>query len=47
MRKMILAAALTTAMAGGARAERVEVNMWHAMGGALGQVVDKFTADFN
>lgn len=47
MRKMVLAAAMSAVMAGAAHAQPVEVNWWHAMGGALGKVVDKFAADFN
>ena len=47
MRKIVLAAALAVAAAGTANAEPVQVNWWHAMGGALGKVVDKFAADFN
>ncbi len=43
----IAAAALTTFSVGSAHAEPVEVNFWHAMGGALGETVDKFAADFN
>ncbi len=47
MRKIVLATALSVIVAGAAHAEPVQVNWWHAMGGALGKVVDKFAADFN
>ena len=47
MRKLLMAAAITAVSVTAARAEPVQVNWWHAMGGALGKVVDKFAADFN
>ena len=47
MRRLLLAAALAAITSTAARAEPVEINWWHAMGGALGKVVDKFADDFN
>ena len=47
MRKMMIAAAAMALVSSAAQAQPVEVNWWHAMGGALGKVVDKFAADFN
>ena len=47
MRRLILAAALAAITSTASRAELVEINWWHAMGGALGKVVDKFADDFN
>lgn len=42
------AAAFCAAAAGSAfAADKVEVNFWHAMGGQLGEIVDKFATDFN
>ena len=46
-RTLIAAAALGAASFASAQAEPVEVNFWHAMGGALGETVDKMAADFN
>lgn len=47
MRKYLLAAAFAVSISSGAIAKPVEINWWHAMGGDLGKVVDKFAADFN
>ena len=47
MRRLLLAAALAAITSTATRAEPVEINWWHAMGGALGKVVDKFADDFN
>ncbi|MEO1291865.1 MAG: sn-glycerol-3-phosphate ABC transporter substrate-binding protein UgpB [Pseudomonadota bacterium] len=44
---LIAAAVLTAVSVGAAKAEPVEVNFWHAMGGALGERVDAMTAEFN
>jgi len=51
LRALLAAAALGLASLSAttqpAEAEPVEINFWHAMGGQLGQMVDKFAADFN
>ena len=47
MRKTFLAAAMAALGAHAAQAEPTQVEWWHAMGGALGEEVDKFAADFN
>ena len=46
-RTLLAAAAMGVASFTSAQAEPVEVNFWHAMGGALGETVDKMAADFN
>ena len=46
MKRLVLASALSLAFAGQAVAA-TEVHFWHAMGGQLGEIVDKFAADFN
>jgi len=46
-RTILAAAAFSVASISSASAEPVEVNFWHAMGGALGETVDKMAADFN
>ena len=46
MKKLVLATALSLAFAGQAVAA-TEVQFWHAMGGQLGEIVDKFAADCN
>ncbi|GGH37010.1 carbohydrate ABC transporter substrate-binding protein, CUT1 family [Cribrihabitans marinus] len=43
----ILTLAATALTATGAAAEKAEVDFWHAMGGQLGEMVDKFAADYN
>lgn len=45
--KAVLTAAALGFSAVAAMAEPVEVNFWHAMGGQLGERVDKMAADFN
>ncbi|MDE4132995.1 sn-glycerol-3-phosphate ABC transporter substrate-binding protein UgpB [Phaeobacter sp. QD34_3] len=46
--KSILSATTAFAMVGTAAfAEKAEVQFWHAMGGQLGEIVDKFAADYN
>ena len=47
LKAMLTAAAVSLATMATAVAEPVEVNFWHAMGGALGERVDQMTADFN
>ena len=50
MQKTLIAALAAASVAGGAHAAshaKVEVDFWHAMGGQLGEIVDKFAADFN
>ncbi len=48
-RKPIVAAALlcTAAAAPLHAQDRAEVNFWHAMGGQLGEITDRFATDFN
>ena len=46
MKKLVLASAFSLAFVGQAYAA-TEVQFWHAMGGQLGEIVDKFAADFN
>ena len=46
MKKLVLASFFALAFAGQANAA-TEVQFWHAMGGQLGEIVDKFAADFN
>ena len=46
MKKLVLASFFALAFAGQADAA-TEVQFWHAMGGQLGEIVDKFAADFN
>ncbi|MEL6225494.1 MAG: sn-glycerol-3-phosphate ABC transporter substrate-binding protein UgpB [Pseudomonadota bacterium] len=46
MLKHILAAGVLFSSAAAANAQ-TEVQFWHAMGGALGEAVDQFAADFN
>ena len=46
-RTFLAAAVVSAAAVTSARAEPVEVNFWHAMGGQLGEITDKFAADFN
>ena len=46
MKKHVLASFFALAFAGQANAA-TEVQFWHAMGGQLGEIVDKFAADFN
>ncbi|MDE4174211.1 sn-glycerol-3-phosphate ABC transporter substrate-binding protein UgpB [Phaeobacter sp. PT47_59] len=46
--KSILSATTAFAMVGTAAfAEKAEVQFWHAMGGQLGEIVDKFASDYN
>lgn len=45
--KPFVAASALTVLAAPAFAEKAEVQFWHAMGGALGEIVDKFAADYN
>ena len=46
--KSILSASTVLAMAATtAAADKAEVQFWHAMGGQLGEIVDKFAADYN
>ncbi|MVO15411.1 sn-glycerol-3-phosphate ABC transporter substrate-binding protein UgpB [Parasedimentitalea huanghaiensis] len=46
--KSILSATTVLAMAATtAAADKAEVQFWHAMGGQLGEIVDKFAADYN
>ncbi len=46
--KTILTATTALAIAAPAfAADKAEVQFWHAMGGALGEIVDKFAADYN
>ncbi|MEL6477692.1 MAG: sn-glycerol-3-phosphate ABC transporter substrate-binding protein UgpB [Pseudomonadota bacterium] len=47
IRASLLGAAVGAMAAVSATAAPVEVNFWHAMGGALGETVDKMAADFN
>lgn len=51
MRTFISAIAAVASMAtmgyAGGHSAPVEVNFWHAMGGRLGEIVDKFANDFN
>ena len=46
MNKLLLASLFSLSFAGQAVAA-TEVHFWHAMGGQLGQIVDKFATDFN
>ena len=46
MKKLVLASVLSLGVASQAVAA-TEVQFWHAMGGQLGEIVDKFAADFN
>ena len=45
--KTILAATAVGALSLGAAKAATEVNFWHAMGGQLGEIVEKFATDFN
>lgn len=45
--KTILAATAIGALSLSAAKAATEVNFWHAMGGQLGEITDKFAADFN
>ena len=47
MRTFLLAAASAVALSGGADAQPVQVDFWHAMGGQLGETVEKIVADYN
>jgi sn-glycerol 3-phosphate transport system substrate-binding protein len=46
MKRLVLSSAIWLAFAGQAFAA-TEVHFWHAMGGQLGEIVDKFATDFN
>jgi sn-glycerol 3-phosphate transport system substrate-binding protein len=46
MNKLLMASLFSLSFAGQAVAA-TEVHFWHAMGGQLGQIVDKFATDFN
>ena len=43
----LMAAAVTAIAAPALAAEKAQVEFWHAMGGQLGEITDKFAADFN
>ena len=45
--KCYMVANLILAMLGSKVFAVTEVNWWHAMGGQLGEMVDKFASDFN
>ncbi len=50
MKHLLIGAVAALSMSGSAFAAAhspVEVNFWHALGGQLGEIVDKFAADFN
>lgn len=48
MKHLLIGAVSAFSIAGAAHAQSpAEVNFWHAMGGELGEIVDKFAADFN
>ncbi len=46
LKTLLAATALTALSLTGAKAG-TEINFWHAMGGQLGEITDKFAADFN
>ena len=46
MKRLVISSAIWLAFAGQAFAA-TEVHFWHAMGGQLGEIVDKFATDFN
>lgn len=47
MKNLLIGAVAALALAGAAQAAPKEINFWHAMGGQLGELTDKFAADFN
>lgn len=47
MKHLLIGAVTALSLAGAAQAAPKEINFWHAMGGQLGEITDKFAADFN
>ncbi|QIE54019.1 sn-glycerol-3-phosphate ABC transporter substrate-binding protein UgpB [Pikeienuella piscinae] len=47
MKHLLIGAVSALSIAGAAQAAPKEINFWHAMGGQLGEITDKFAADFN
>ncbi|SEO97448.1 carbohydrate ABC transporter substrate-binding protein, CUT1 family [Salinihabitans flavidus] len=47
VKSILTATTIASLAAGAAHAEKAQVQFWHAMGGTLGEITDKFAADFN